>query len=219
MQFTDRHEAGQRLAQALARYRDEPDVVVLGLPRGGVPVAFEVARSLEVPLDVLIVRKLGLPGHEEFAMGAIASGGTMVRNPDVTPFHVSESAINAVVARERAELERRELLYRGSRPALDVRGSVAILVDDGLATGSTMLAAVRGVRMRGPRAVIVAVPVASQEAVEALRREASDVVCVATPEPFRAVGLWYRDFSQTSDDEVRRLLNRAWQDEASPRTN
>lgn len=215
MQFTDRHEAGQMLAQALARYRVEPDVVVLGLPRGGVPVAFEVARSLEAPLDVLIVRKLGLPGHEEFAMGAIASGGTMVLNPDVSAFHVSESAINAVIERERAELERRELLYRGGRAALDVRGSVAILVDDGLATGSTMLAAVRGVTMRGPHAVIVAVPVASREAVDTLRREANDVVCVATPEPFRAVGLWYRNFSQTSDDEVRRLLDLAWQDEAS----
>ncbi len=217
MQLADRHEAGQMLAHALARYRDDPNLVVLGLPRGGVPVAFEVARGLQVPLDVLIVRKLGLPGHEEFAMGAIASGGTIVMNPDVSPFQVSESAINSVVARERAELERRETLYRGARAALDVAGRIVIVVDDGLATGSTMLAATRGVKMREPQAVIVAVPVASREAVDALRREADEVVCIATPEPFRAVGLWYRDFSQTSDDEVRRLLDRAWKDEASRR--
>jgi len=199
--------------QELARYRDDPAVVVLALPRGGVPVAFEVATALHAPLDVFIVRKLGLPGHEEFAMGAIASGGVMVMNPDVAGFHVPQTAVDAVAARERAELDRREQLYRGDRAPLELRNRIVILVDDGLATGSTMLAAVRSVRLQNPGSVVVAVPVASPEAVQALRSEADDVVCLATPHPFRAVGLWYRDFGQTSDGEVRQLLESAWEAE------
>jgi len=218
MQFIDRRHAGRLLAQELARYRDDPAVVVLALPRGGVPVAFEVATALHAPLDVFIVRKLGLPGHEEFAMGAIASGGVMVMNPDVAGFHVPQTAVDAVAARERAELDRREQLYRGDRAPLELRNRIVILVDDGLATGSTMLAAVRSVRLQNPGSVVVAVPVASPEAVQALRSEADDVVCLATPDPFRAVGLWYRDFGQTSDDEVRQLLESAWEAEGKAST-
>jgi putative phosphoribosyl transferase len=206
MQFIDRRQAGHLLAQDLVRYRDDPAAIVLALPRGGVPVAFEVATGLRVPLDVFIVRKLGLPGHEEFAMGAIASGGVMVMNPDVADFHVPQATIDAVAMRERAELDRRERLYRGDRPPIDLRDRVAVLVDDGLATGSTMLAAARSARLQQPRAVVVAVPVAAAEAVNMLRREADDVVCLETPDPFRAVGLWYRHFDQTTDDEVRELL-------------
>lgn len=214
MQFADRKQAGQILAQKLNRYRADPDVVVLGLPRGGVPVAFEVAAALHAPLDVFIVRKLGMPGHEEFAMGAIATGGVMVMNPDLAGFHVPEAAIEAVVARERAELDRRELLYRGDRPALSLEGRIAILVDDGLATGSTMRAAATAVKRAAPRAVVVAVPVAAVETCQAFRSQVDDVVCVATPEPFRAVGLWYRDFSQVSDAEVHALLEAARQSQA-----
>jgi predicted phosphoribosyltransferase len=213
MQFIDRRQAGQLLAGDLARYRDDPNVVVLALPRGGVPVAFEVATALRAPLDVFIVRKLGLPGHEEFAMGAIASGGVMVMNPDVAAFHVPQASIDAVATRERAELERRERLYRGHRRPIDLHDRTAVLVDDGLATGSTMLAAARSARLQQPKAVVVAVPVAAAEAVNALRREVDDVVCLATPEPFRAVGLWYRHFDQTTDDEVRALLDSAWEAE------
>jgi putative phosphoribosyl transferase len=218
MRFIDRRHAGHLLVQELARYRDDPAVVVLALPRGGVPVAFEVATALHAPLDVFIVRKLGLPGHEEFAMGAIASGGVMVMNPDVAGFHVPQTAVDAVAARERAELDRREQLYRGDRAPLELRNRIVILVDDGLATGSTMLAAVRSVRLQNPGSVVVAVPVASPEAVQALRSEADDVVCLATPDPFRAVGLWYRDFGQTSDDEVRQLLESAWEAEGKGST-
>ncbi len=210
MQFIDRRQAGQLLARDLARYRDDPGVIVLALPRGGVPVAFEVATALRAPLDVFIVRKLGLPGHEEFAMGAIASGDVMVMNPDVAGFHVPQAAIDAVAMRERAELERRERLYRGHRPPIDLHDRIAVLVDDGLATGSTMLAAARSARLQQPKAVVVAVPVAAAEAVNALRREVDDIDCLATPEPFRAVGLWYRHFDQTTDDEVRALLDSAW---------
>jgi predicted phosphoribosyltransferase len=214
MQFIDRRQAGQALAQKLLQYRDDPDVVVLALPRGGVPVAFEVARELHAPLDVFIVRKLGLPGHEEFAMGAIATGGVMVMNPDVAGFHVPEAAIEAVVARERTELDRREVLYRGDRPPLSVEGRIAILVDDGLATGSTMLAAATAAKRQHPRRLVIAAPVAASETCQALRSEADDVVCAVTPAPFRAVGLWYRNFDQVSDAEVRALLDAAWQAEA-----
>jgi putative phosphoribosyl transferase len=204
--FRDRPQAGRELGVALDRYRDDPSVIVLGLPRGGVPVAFEVADALRAPLDVFVVRKLGLPGHEEFAMGAIASGNVRVMNPDVATFGVPPAAIEAVAAREREELDRREILYRGHRAPLRVDDRTAILVDDGLATGSTMLAAATAVKLQHPRRVVVAVPVAARESVDALAREVDEVVCLATPEPFRAVGLWYADFSQTSDDEVRRLL-------------
>lgn len=209
MHFADRTQAGQALAQKLQRYRDDPDVVVLALPRGGVPVAFEVAQALHAPLDVFIVRKLGLPGHEEFAMGAIASGGVIVMNPELAGAHVSEAATEAVVARERIELNRREELYRGSRPPLSVENRIAILVDDGLATGSTMLAAATAIKRQRPKRTVVAVPVAAAETCQAFRSEVDDVVCAVTPEPFRAVGLWYRDFSQVTDAEVHALLHAA----------
>jgi predicted phosphoribosyltransferase len=208
--FADRKQAGQVLAQRLLRYCDDADTIVLALPRGGVPVAFEVAQTLHVPLDVFVVRKLGLPGHEEFAMGAIATGGVMVMNPDLAGFHVPEAAIEAVVARERSELDRRELLYRGNRPPLSIEGRVAILVDDGLATGSTMLAAATAVRRQSPKRTVVAVPVAAAETCQAFRHEVDEVVCAVTPEPFRAVGMWYTDFGQISDAEVHALLDAAW---------
>jgi predicted phosphoribosyltransferase len=206
MRFRDRRQAGQILAQQLDRYAGAPDVVVLALPRGGVPVAFEVAQALDAPLDVFVVRKLGMPGHEEFAMGAIATGGVTVMNPDLRDFHVPEAALEAVVARERAELDRRERLYRGDRAPIALEGKTVILVDDGLATGSTMLAAVTAVKGANPKAVVVAVPVAAAETCQALRGHVDDVVCATTPEPFRAVGLWYRDFAQVGDAEVRALL-------------
>jgi predicted phosphoribosyltransferase len=213
MRFRDRRQAGQILAQQLGRYAGAPDVVVLALPRGGVPVAFEVAQALDAPLDVFVVRKLGLPGHEEFAMGAIATGGVMVMNPDVSGFDIPEAAVEAVVARERIEIARREALYRGDRAPHALEGRLVILVDDGLATGSTMLAAARAVKLSHPRRTVVAVPVAAIETCQTLRGEVDDVVCAATPEPFRAVGLWYDDFNQVSDAEVRSLLDAAWRDE------
>jgi predicted phosphoribosyltransferase len=203
----DRRQAGRLLAQALAAYRGQPGVIVLGLPRGGVPVAYEVARSLGAPLDVFVVRKLGFPGHEEFAMGAIASGGVRVMNSDVAGMRIPQAVIDAVTAREQAELARRERLYRGDRPALDVRGHTVILVDDGLATGSTMRAAARAVRQQHPRRIVVAVPVAASETCSSLRGDADEVVCMVTPEPFRAVGLWYRNFDQTTDEEVHALMS------------
>jgi len=214
VQFADRKQAGQVLAQRLLRYRDDADTIVLALPRGGVPVAFEVAQTLHAPLDVFIVRKLGLPGHEEFAMGAIATGGVMVMNPDLAGLHVPEAAIETVVARERSELDRRELLYRGDRPPLSIEGRVAVLVDDGLATGSTMLAAATAVRRRRPKRTVVAVPVAAAETCQAFRHEVDEVVCAVTPEPFRAVGMWYTDFGQVSDAEVHALLDAAWRAES-----
>ncbi len=205
--FSDRREAGRQLAALLRPLADEPGVIVLGLPRGGVPVAYEVADALGAPLDVFVVRKLGVPGHEEYAMGAIASGGIRVINHDVIrqlqiPMHAVESVEHA----ERRELERREHLYRGDRPPPPLHGRTVVLVDDGLATGSTMLAAVQAVRTQRPRRIVVAVPVASPEACQALRRQADDCVCVSTPDPFYGVGLWYLNFNQTTDDEVQRLL-------------
>jgi predicted phosphoribosyltransferase len=209
--FRDRREAGRVLAGQLARYRDDPQVVVLGLPRGGVPVAFEVAQALHAPLDVFVVRKLGLPGHEEFAMGAIASGDVRVDNPDVAPLAVPQALVDRVLARERAELARRETLYRGDRPPLALRGRTVILVDDGLATGTSMRAAVAAVRLSAPGRLVVAVPVAAAETCRALQFEADEVVCARTPEPFMAVGAWYDDFAQTSDSEVHDLLAQASQ--------
>jgi putative phosphoribosyl transferase len=206
--FRDRHEAGRQLARALDRYAHHGDTIVLGLPRGGVPVAYEVARALDAPLDVFLVRKLGTPGHEELAMGAIATGGLRVVNEQVRAMlQVTDDAIDRVAAREQDELERRELAYRGAMPTPDLRGRTVIVVDDGLATGSTMRAAAQALLAHTPRWLVVAVPVAAAETCNLLRDIADDVVCVRTPERFQAVGLWYDDFSQISDDEVRALLH------------
>lgn len=208
--FRDRTEAGQLLAEKLSDYAGRPDVLVLALPRGGVPVAYEVARALGVPLDVFLVRKLGVPGHEELAMGALASGGVCVLNDDVVQaLNIPGRVIEAAAARERRELKRRERAYRGGRPAPEVRGRAVILVDDGLATGSTMRAAVAALRRLGPARIIVAVPTAAPSTCEEFRHEADECVCDITPDPFYAVGLWYEDFSQTTDDEVRDLLGRS----------
>jgi putative phosphoribosyl transferase len=213
--FRDRSEAGRALAELLTADAGAPDVLVLSLPRGGVPVGFEVAAALRAPLDVFLVRKLGVPGHEELAMGAIATGGVQVLNDDVVGgLHIPAHVIEAVAARERQELERRERAYRGDRPPLDVRGRTVILVDDGLATGTTMRAAAVAIRRQQPRRVVVAVPVASSAACADLRAVADAVVCAYTPEPFYAVGVWYEDFTQTTDDEVRDLLERARHDYA-----
>jgi predicted phosphoribosyltransferase len=208
--YRDRTEAGRVLAERLGAYADRPDVIVLALPRGGVPVGYEVARALHAPLDVFIVRKLGVPGHEELAMGAVATGGVRVLNEQVVRgLGIPDSVIDAVASWELEELRRRERLYRGERPPPDVRGKTVILVDDGLATGSTMLAAVRALRQQQPARIVVAVPIAAPDTCELLRAEVDDVVCAVTPEPFYAVGLWYRDFSQTTDEEVRELLAQA----------
>ena len=207
--FRDRKAAGQELANRLSAYRDS-DAIVLALPRGGVPVAFEVALALHAPLDVMVVRKLGVPGHEEYAMGAIASGGMRILNDAVVhELGISTVAIEGVARAEHTELQRRERLYRGNRPPPDVRGRTVILVDDGLATGSTMLVAVRALRAQQPAHIAVAVPIAAADTCESLRSEADDVICARTPFPFRAVGLWYQDFSQTSDEEVCTLLKLA----------
>jgi predicted phosphoribosyltransferase len=208
--YPDRREAGRELAARLAAYANRPDLLVLALPRGGVPVAYEVAEALGAPLDVFLVRKLGVPGYEELAMGAIASGGVRVVNDVVVQsVGVSEAEIDAAAAREQRELARREATYRGGRPPVDVEGRTVILVDDGLATGSTMRAAVAALRARRPARLVVAVPVGSSDTCRDLDAEADDVVCARTPEPFFAVGAWYDDFSQTTDDEVRELLERA----------
>jgi len=208
--FRDRSEAGRVLARALEAYARRREVLVLGLPRGGVPVAYEVARGLEAPLDVFIVRKLGVPGHEELAMGAVATGGVRVLNAAlVGGLGIPADVIAAVTARERQEVARRERLYRGERPPPDVRGRTVILVDDGLATGASMHAAVAALRAQRPAGIVVAVPIAPVESCQALRGEVDDVVCAVTPEPFHAVGLWYEDFEQTTDEEVEALLARA----------
>jgi predicted phosphoribosyltransferase len=208
--FRDRTEAGKLLAAKLSQYAGRPDILVLALPRGGVPVGHEVARALHAPMDVFIVRKLGVPGHEEFAMGAVATGGVRVLNEQVVnALGIPDYVIEAVAAWEQRELERRERLYRGNRPPPGVRGKTVILIDDGLATGSTMLAAVQALRKLGPARIVVAVPVASPDTCELLKSEVDEIVCAATPEPFYAVGLWYQDFSQTTDEEVRELLERA----------
>lgn len=215
-QFRDRTEAGQILAARLSAYANRPDVLVLGLPRGGVPVAFEVARGLNAPLDVFVVRKLGVPGHEELAMGAIATGGVIVLNDEVVyGLRIPDHVIEAVVAQEQRELERRERLYRDDRPPPDVRGKTIILVDDGLATGSTMRAAVAALREQQPTRIVVAVPTAAPDICAEFRREVDEIVCVITPEPFYAVGLWYENFAQTTDDEVRALLDRAAREHAA----
>ena len=206
--FRDRDDAGRKLGRALAdKLGRRDDLIVLGLPRGGVPVAAHVAEALGAPLDVFIVRKLGVPGHEELAMGAIASGGVRVLNEDVLRhIPVPKPMIEAVASREQTELVRREASYRGSKPPLDVRGKTVVVVDDGLATGSTMRAAVRALRAMDAGSIIVAVPVAARETCEEFRAEVDDIVCLRTPEPFQAVGLWYEDFTQTTDEEVHELL-------------
>ena len=212
--FRDRTDAGRLLAAMLPAYANRPDVLVLALPRGGVPVAYEVARALGAPLDVFLVRKLGVPGYEELAMGAVATGGVRVLNDEiVSGLRIPGYVIDAVAAREQQELGRRERLYRDGRPAPDVRGRTVILVDDGLATGATMHAAVRALRQQRPDRIVVAVPVAARETCEMLRPEVDDIVCAATPAPFQAVGYWYEDFSQTTDDEVRDLLAQRRQSE------
>jgi putative phosphoribosyl transferase len=211
--FRDRREAGRLLAERLADYAGRPDVLVLALPRGGVPVAYEVARALDAPLDVFLVRKLGVPGHEELALGAIATGGVVLLNEDVvTSLRIPPEIIGRLEAAERVELARREREYRDDRPAPDVRGRTVILIDDGLATGASMRAAVAALRQRQPARIVVAVPIASASTCEELRDEVDEVICARTPEPFFAVGLWYEDFAQTTDDEVRDLLERAAHD-------
>jgi predicted phosphoribosyltransferase len=210
MFFEDRFDAGRQLAAHLSRYARRPDVVVLALPRGGVPVGYEVARALDAPLDIFLVRKIGVPGQEELALGAIASGGVRVLNEElVRALDVSEEEIAALTAREERELRRREQLYRGDRPSLPVQDRIVLLVDDGLATGASMRAAVKALRSLEAGWIVVAVPVGSPDTCRALRNEADDVICAHEPEPFRAVGLWYADFEQTSDEEVRRLLEEA----------
>ena len=205
--FADRREAGRELATLLQRTLHTQDVLVLALPRGGVPVAYEIATALHATLDVFLVRKLGTPGHSELAMGAIASGGTRVINEDVVQaLRIPPHDIEAVAAREQAELDRRDLAYRRGRPLPSLTGRTVILVDDGLATGSTMKAAVQAVKQHGPSRVIVAVPVGAPETCRALRALADDVVCARMPVEFSAVGQWYRDFSQTTDEEVIELL-------------
>lgn len=210
MRFRDRRDAGRRLGAKLRRYADRDDVIVLALPRGGVPVGAEVARALGAPLDVFLVRKLGVPGHEELAMGAIASGGVRVLNPDVLDqLQIAPRWIDAVAAQELAELTRREAAYRDGRPAPDVRGKAVILVDDGLATGASMKAAVAALRKLGPARIVAAVPVGAPETCDELGKLADEVVCAETPDPFYAVGSWYVDFDQTTDEEVRELLAEA----------
>jgi putative phosphoribosyl transferase len=208
--FRNRTDAGQQLAKKLSGYVNRADVVVLGLPRGGVPVAFEVAQALQAPLDVFLVRKLGVPGNEELAMGAIASGGIRVVNEDVVRWrNISEREIETVTAGEQRELERRERLYRGNRPMPELRNRTVIVVDDGLATGTSMRAAVKALRAYQPARIIVAVPTAPREACEEFRGLVDEVLCATTPEAFWAVGAWYEDFTQTTDEEVCLLLEKA----------
>jgi predicted phosphoribosyltransferase len=203
--YRDRRDAGEKLADSLQDLRGTRDLFILALPRGGVPVAEPVARRLGAPLDVFVVRKIGLPGHEELAMGAVASGGIVLVNPMLVE-QMPEEQFRRALERAAKELDERERLYRGGRPPPDVAGRTVVLIDDGLATGATMRAAVEALRRRGPRQIIVAVPIASPEICEDLAREVDRVVCAATPQPFHAVGLWYQDFSPTSDDEVRHIL-------------
>jgi putative phosphoribosyl transferase len=208
--FRDRRDAGRILAQKLSAYANRSDVLVLALPRGGVPVAYEVAVALNAPMDIFIVRKLGLPGHEELAIGAIASGGIRVLNEDIIrALHIPEEMINMVAQRELQELERREQIYRGDRPPLQVRGRTVILIDDGLATGASMRAAVAGLRTQHPARIVIAVPTAAPEICNALEFQVDEIVCAITPQPFLGVGRWYDDFSQTTDEEVRMSLEEA----------
>ena len=217
--FLDRYDAGRRLAEALSSYADQPDLLILALPRGGVPVAYEVARVLHAPFDVFLVRKLGFPGHPELAMGAIATGGVRILDRQlIRMYDVPAEAIERVTAAERREMDRRERLYRDGRPPPDVSGRTVILVDDGLATGSTMRAAVEALREEGAKKIVVAVPVAAPDTCAAMKDEVDEIVCALTPEPFRAVGIWYADFSETTDEEVRDLLSRHDQSKTAARS-
>ena len=208
--FRDRKDAGEKLAEELSHYAGREDVLVLGLPRGGVPVAFEVAKALDAPLDVFLVRKLGAPGQRELAVGASASGGVRVLNTEVVRMmRLSQQAIEQIAAREQQELERRERAYRGDRPRPEVQGQTVVLVDDGLATGASMRAAVTALREREPGRIVVAVPTAAPETCADFEDEVDEVVCATTPQPFFGVGAWYADFSQTTDEEVRELLSKA----------
>lgn len=211
--FKDRRAAGRQLAQELSSYADRTDVIILALPRGGVPVGYEIALALNAPLDIFLVRKLGVPGHEELAFGAIASGDVRVLNEEIVwTFNISNAAIDAVARRELMELERRERAYRGGRPAPEVRGRTAILVDDGLATGASMRAAINGLHAKDPARIVVAVPTAARETCESFESEVDEIICAETPEPFYGVGRWYQDFSQTTDEEVRRFLEQTAQE-------
>ena len=208
--FSDRRQAGRVLAEHLMHYSGRDDVIVLALPRGGVPVGFEVAQRLDAALDVFLVRKLGVPGHEELAMGAIASGGVLVLNESVVRgLGIPQKLIDQAARQEQAELERRERAYRGDRPIPQIAGRIAILIDDGLATGASMRAAAAALRKLNPARVVVAVPAAAPETCDEFRSEVDEIVCAITPDPFYAVGAWYEDFSQTTDEEVRELLQRA----------
>ena len=208
--YQNRLEAGRYLATLLKQYANRPDVIVLALPRGGVPVGYEVAKALHVPLDVFIVRKLGVPGHEELAMGAIATGGVLVLNNEVVDMlHIPQRIIDAVAAREDQELKRRTQLYRDDRPLPDLKGKTVILVDDGLATGSTMRAAIEALRQEQPAHIVVATPVGALQTCEELSQQVDEIICAQTPEPFYGVGFWYKDFEQTSDQEVHDLLAQA----------
>jgi putative phosphoribosyl transferase len=215
--FRDRHQAGRQLAQRLDAYVGNPDVIVLALPRGGVPVGYEISTRLAAPLDVVVVRKLGVPGHSELAMGAIASGGIVVIDQrTVNLLGISHEVLDVVEARERAELERRERSFRADRPPLDVHGKIAILVDDGLATGASMAAAIEALRTRDPARLVGAVPVAPPDTCAALRSRADDMICLVTPDHMYAVGAWYDDFTQTTDAEVRELLDASAREHRRP---
>jgi putative phosphoribosyl transferase len=212
--YKNRSKAGRELAKALQPYANRPNVLILALPRGGVPVAYEVAKALNIPLDLMLVRKLGLPGHEELAVGAIATGGIRVLNTEVIEgMAISEAQIERIAAAELQELRRREKAYRGERPNAEVQGHGVILIDDGLATGATMQAAIAAIRQQRPAEILVAVPVAPKDTVALLRDQADAVICPATPEPFLGVGRWYEDFTQITDAEVRDLLGRLWQEQ------
>jgi predicted phosphoribosyltransferase len=218
--FKNRSDAGKKLAAKLLVYADRPDVIVLGLPRGGIPVAFEVSQELGVPLDVFVVRKVGVPGQEELAMGAIASGNVTVMNESIVrSLGISRDVFSAIAKREGEELRRREKLYRRGSAPLDLKGRTVILIDDGLATGATMKAAVEAIQLHAPKRTVVAVPAADPETCEEMRDEADDVVCAITPDPFFSVGTWYEDFAQTTDEDVQRLLEIAHQNENSRKDN
>jgi predicted phosphoribosyltransferase len=208
--FKNRMDAGRKLAGELSEYANRRDVILLALPRGGVPVAYEIAKQLNVPMDIFLVRKLGVPGNKELAMGAIASEDTRVLNQDIIrSFGISDRTISKVAADERGELQRRERLYRGDRKRPEIKGRTVILIDDGLATGATMLAAVKALRSKTPSKIVIAVPVASLDTCRTFEREVDDIICGATPEPFYGVGAWYEDFRQVSDEEVCDMLEKS----------